>query len=575
MSVLRHILALCAILFWGLGSASAQAQPVPGGLRVQLSWVDQAEFAGFYVADRMGYFHDEGLTVTTLPGGPGIAPLDSLRTGAADIAVSHLVASRLRSDRGETLVNIAQIFSRSSLMLICRRSDGINRLRDVVGKTVGVAHWGDEEIVTQMLVRAGGGGGKAVFVSRGGDGAELRAHRASCISGVSYNEYRKVLEGGTSASDLSIFRPADVGIRTPEDGLYVLSSRLNDPVFVDRLAHFVVALKRGWDMARERPAWAVALTTQKNPALNEMDQARMLEAVLPLVGRRDFGYFPIVDENGLNLNKIIDFRDDMWTHLVWNQVEKLEKIGGMFNISSIYYAERAQGEWWFNIILLIGFASFGAAAVIDAMNSGYDFWGCLMIALIGVMGGGILRDLILARGRLPFTFLTDPSVPAMLTALCVVLAIFKARVPHFDSTPFWLAVRRYSEAIGFGIISVYGAVVCILAGTPWFWVPASAAMTVAGGGIMRDIVMNREPRNFRGNIFEELAVLSGVLIVLGFVVAENFEQSPLAVQLVLAFDAILIAVMRFFIAKHDVSYPKILGYLSMRGRSGGLRPPTS
>ena len=556
----------CAVALSILAAGPALAAPAPAPLRVQLFWVDQAEFAGVYVADRMGYFDAEGLAVTTRPGGPGVSPLDMLRTGAADIAVSNLVSTRLRSAGGPAIVNVAQIFSGTSLMLICRRADGISRLEDVAGKTIGVANWGDADIVRQMLLQKGVDLRTTVFIPRGGDGTELLEHRANCISGMSYNEYRKVLEGGTSAHELSVFKPADVGIRAPEDGLYVLRARLDDPAFVDRLAHFVVALKRGWDYSREHPAGAVAITMQKSPSLDERDQARMLEILLPAISRKNFGYFPIEDENGLHLEKIPGYDPYMWTHVVWNIVAKLEGVESTFNVSSIYYAEKTQGEFLFKIVLMIGFASFGAAALLDAMNTGYDFWGCLLITLISVMGGGILRDLILARGRLPFTFLQDPSVPAMLTMLALVMAVIKARAPQFDRTPIWLAVRRYTEAIGFGIISVYGALVCILAGTPWFWAPASAAMTVAGGGILRDIVMNREPRNFSGNIFEELAVFSGLIIVLGFSISNNFEQSPLAVHIVIGFCALMISAIRFFIAKYAIDYPKIFGFLRVQAR---------
>jgi len=561
--IFRHVLACCAVLILCLGGSPARAEPALRTLKVQLSWVDQAQFAGYYVAERMGYFDGQGLAVSIRPGGPGIAPLEALRTGAADVTVSPLVASRLRSAGGAPVVNVAQIFSGTALRLVCRRSDGIDKLQDVAGKTVGIANWGDEDIVRQMLVHAAGPGATATFIRRGGDGAELLSHRANCISALTYNEYRKVLEAGTNAHELSVFRPADVGVRAPEDGLYVLRSRLNDPEFVDRLARFLVALKHGWDDAREHPASAVALTVQKNPSLDERDQARMLEVVLPLIDRKNFGYFPVEDDDGLNLNKIVGYKMDMWTHLVWNKFRKMEGLSSLFNISTVHYAERAQGELLFKLLLMVGFAAFGAAAIIDAMNAGYDFWGCLMIALISVMGGGIMRDLILARGRLPFAFLQDPSVPALLTALAFMLAVFKSRFPDFDMTTFWMVVRRYTEAIGFGIISVYGAVVCIIAGTPWFWAPASAAMTVAGGGIMRDIVMNREPRNFSGNIFEELAVVSGLLIVLGFDLADNFEQSSLAVQLVIGCSAISIAIIRFLMAKHGVDYPRIFKFLKI------------
>jgi uncharacterized membrane protein YeiH len=96
---------------------------------------------------------------------------------------------------------------------------------------------------------------------------------------------------------------------------------------------------------------------------------------------------------------------------------------------------------------------------------------------------------------------------------------------------------------------------CILSGSDWYWAPASAALTVAGGGIMRDIIINREPRNFRGAIYEEVAVVSGLLVVAGFVLSNRFEHNTRIVHAVLIVTAVVIAALRLLIDKHKIKYP--------------------
>lgn len=198
------------------------------------------------------------------------------------------------------------------------------------------------------------------------------------------------------------------------------------------------------------------------------------------------------------------------------------------------------------------------AVTLDAVAQGYDLWGRLVIALVSVMSGGILRDLVLARNRLPFTFLEDPTVPVAITCVVIAYSLLLIGWPDAGRTRTWITIRRYAEAVGFAIVTVYGALACILAGTKWYWAPFGAAMTIAGGGIIRDIIVNREPRNFRGAIFEEIGVISGLLVVVGLIIANQFEHSAWVVHTVLALTVVIITVVRLLVLKYDLRYPRWL-----------------
>src|SRR5690554_3059122 len=91
---------------------------------LQLKWVTQGQFAGYYVALENGYYDDEGLNVTIRPGGPDIAPPQVIAGGSADVIVDWMPAALAAREQGLPLVNIAQPFARSGMMLTCLAESG-------------------------------------------------------------------------------------------------------------------------------------------------------------------------------------------------------------------------------------------------------------------------------------------------------------------------------------------------------------------------------------------------------------------------------------------------------------------
>ena len=114
-------------------------------LTLQLKWVTQAQFAGYYVAQEKGFYEEEGLEVTILPGGPDIAPTQVLAGGGADVIVEWMPAALAAREKGLPLVNIAQPFKSSGMMLTCLKESGItDPAIDFAGKTLGVCFSGNE-----------------------------------------------------------------------------------------------------------------------------------------------------------------------------------------------------------------------------------------------------------------------------------------------------------------------------------------------------------------------------------------------------------------------------------------------
>lgn len=551
------LLFLLATPLLALGSPGAAASESLPQLRVQLEWIHHAQFAGFYVADKKRYFTDQGLEVITLPRGPGQEAVDALYDGKADVVVDTYSAALRFSDRPDPVINIGQIFAAPSVRLICRAQSGIAELRDVVGRTVATGRPGDRLVVERMLRAVAGPQPAVRFVDRGVSVAPFINGQVDCITGEIYNEYRQVFDRQERTEDFIVFQPDDFGVASLEDGLYVRKSRLNDPQFVDRLAHLLKGLRRGWEDARAHPNGAVNIVLLKNPALERADQAAMLEAVTDLLAAKDVLYLDPGSVDRATANGSAP-STPLWTHAVWNRMLEIDGKSETFNRSTLYLAAKAEKSSWFFGVLMFGFCVYSLAAVIDAVGNGYDLWGRLLLSLVAVMGGGILRDLIFARGRLPFAFLEDPTVPVAILAVVVAYSLLLVALPNIGNTSLMRTVRRYSEAAGFGIVTVYGALVCILAGAQWYWAPFGAAMTIAGGGIMRDVITNREPRNFRGAIFEEVGVVAGLLVVVVLLVANHFEHAAWLVYGMLAFVAAFVAVLQLLVARYQIRYPRWL-----------------
>src|SRR5688572_18946960 len=133
----KWILAACALLAAFAGPALAADK-----VTLQLKWLPQAQFAGYYVAQAKGYYQNAGLEVTIKPGGPDIAPAQVLAGRGADLVVDWMPSALAAREAGVAMVNVAQVFGRSGMMLTCKKASGVSTPKDLKGKTVGVWYAG-------------------------------------------------------------------------------------------------------------------------------------------------------------------------------------------------------------------------------------------------------------------------------------------------------------------------------------------------------------------------------------------------------------------------------------------------
>jgi NitT/TauT family transport system substrate-binding protein len=287
---MRKITLLAAAAAFGLPLGTAYAaDPVT----IQLKWVAQAQFAGYFVAKDKGFYKEAGLDVTINPGGPDVAPPQVIAGGGADVVVDWMPSALASREKGVPLVNISQTFKHSGLELVCRKDTGITKPEDFKGKKIGIWYGGNEypflNWMSKLGISTNGGPTGVTVIKQGFNVDPILQKQADCVSAMTYNEYWQVIDGGYKPSQLVVFKYEDEGVATLEDGLYVLEKNLKDPAFVTKMAKFVKASMKGWDYAKAHPDEAVKiiLAGDSTGAKTEKDQKRMMGEIAKLLGDAD------------------------------------------------------------------------------------------------------------------------------------------------------------------------------------------------------------------------------------------------------------------------------------------------
>ena len=322
---MKKIFATALGLSVGMASFAAMAADE---VTLQLKWVTQAQFAGYYVAQDKGFYEEAGLDVTINPGGPDIAPPQVIAGGGADVIVDWMPSALASRAKGVALVNIAQPFAKSGMMLTCLKETGVESPDDFPGRTLGVWFFGNEYPFLSWMSKLGiptDGGEKGVTVLKQGFNVDpLLQKQADCISTMTYNEYWQVIDAGITEDQLKVFKYEDQGVATLEDGLYVLEDNLKDEAFVEKMGRFVAASMKGWQWAKENPedAAMIVLDNDATGAQTEKHQIRMMQEIAKLLdddGKLDeAAYQRTVDSllSGGSDPVITKKPEGAWTHAV-------------------------------------------------------------------------------------------------------------------------------------------------------------------------------------------------------------------------------------------------------------------
>ena len=248
LSLLRRSSLLCRLVLWLGLVASAEAEP----WRVQLKWYHQFQFAGYYMAEKQGYFADEGLSVSILEGGPGRGPIATVLSGGAEFGVSdaEVLLARLR---GDPIVVTAAVFQHSPYVIMSRADRGIRTPADLIGRTVMVSDDQGAAQLRAMLTREGIDPATVTFVPHSWNLDDLAAGRVDAISAYATVEPFMMRARGLEPS---LLRTVDYGIDFYGDTLFTTAAVAGRAP--EEVAALVRAVQRGWNYAFDYPEETIA-----------------------------------------------------------------------------------------------------------------------------------------------------------------------------------------------------------------------------------------------------------------------------------------------------------------------------
>jgi NitT/TauT family transport system substrate-binding protein len=239
---------------------AAAAPTKPSGpadkVRLQLKWVPQAQFAGYFVALEKGFYTDENLDVTILPGGPDIVSEQQVANGQAEFGVDWVASFLAFRDKGLPIVTVAQIFQSSGLLLVSRKTADIAKPEDLKGKKVGVWFGGNEFEFLALMDKIKLDPEKDMTVIKQGFTMDpFLAGQMDAASAMTYNEFQVVLSSGVKAEELNVIDYNKEGVGMLQDNLFTSEEVLKNKKEVAQ--RFVRASIKGWQAAIDDQKFAV------------------------------------------------------------------------------------------------------------------------------------------------------------------------------------------------------------------------------------------------------------------------------------------------------------------------------
>ncbi len=270
------------------------SEPTPARrvVTLQLQWVTQAQFAGYYVALDKGWYAEEGLDVKILPGGPDIMPVERVVSGASQFGTALLADLTVAVSQDKPVISLAQLQQHNGLVLVARKASGITAPADFRGKRVGVWLGSWEAQFDALVTQAGLTARDFTLVNQGFSMDAFIRGDLDVASAMIYNEYHRVLEQGIPAEDLVVIDYQAYGLGFPGDTLFTSRKLLEqDPELCQQM---VRASLRGWAYALEHPEEAVDIVMKydQTGTLERDHQIIMMQEIARLISvpGRPLGY---------------------------------------------------------------------------------------------------------------------------------------------------------------------------------------------------------------------------------------------------------------------------------------------
>ena len=260
-------LAACAAPATDPESPSGDFEPITD-ISLQLQWLPQAQFAGYYVALDQGYFKDEGFdNVELIPSGGDIVPQDALAAGDVDFAIAWVpkVLGTLEAS-GIELTDIAQVFQKSGTLQVSFAGDGVKSVAGFEGKRIGSWGFGNEWEIFAAMAADGLDSTSVSITTQDFSMNALLDGDVDAAQAMTYNEWAQILEVINPATG-KLYQPKDFDVVSYEDtdgamlqdAIWADTARLDDPAYADAAVRFLKAVTKGWLFARDNPEDAAAI----------------------------------------------------------------------------------------------------------------------------------------------------------------------------------------------------------------------------------------------------------------------------------------------------------------------------
>jgi NitT/TauT family transport system substrate-binding protein len=262
------LLAACSGSGDGSGSSDSAEDEGLIPVKLQLQWLPQGQFAGYFAAADQGYFEDEGLEVEIIPSGGDIVPQDALANGDVDFAIAWVPKVLGSIEQGANLTDIAQIFQKSGTLQVSMADSGIESVADFEGKKIGSWGFGNEWEIFAAMADEGLDATTVQIITQDFNMNAFLQGDIDAAQAMTYNEYAQLLE--TMNPDTGeLYTPEDFNVISYEetagamlqDAIWADTERLeSDSDYAETAVKFLKAVIRGWVYAAENPQEASDIT---------------------------------------------------------------------------------------------------------------------------------------------------------------------------------------------------------------------------------------------------------------------------------------------------------------------------
>jgi NitT/TauT family transport system substrate-binding protein len=294
MRLSRRLLALgAAVVLVAAACSSSGGGSQKVAIKLQLQWFPQAQFAGYFAAKDKGFFSDEGLDVTILPGGVDIVPATVVAGGNAEFGISWVPKMLASRESGADVQVIGQVFQKSGLLQIAMKDKNITKPEDWKGKKVGTWGFGNEAELYAAMRKVGIDPNNASDVTIVPQQFDMNAFLAGDIEAaqaMTYNEYAQVLEAKNTKtgqlyqpSDLDVISMEDAGTPMLEDAIFASQAWLAKSGNEDVAVKFLKASFKGWIYCRDNLGECVDIVLKSDAKLPKGHQTWQLNEINALI----------------------------------------------------------------------------------------------------------------------------------------------------------------------------------------------------------------------------------------------------------------------------------------------------